>query len=193
MLYAASSTSRPSATLFLEKMKIKCPKCSKVLVVPTNLAGQRVKCPCGHELKTTTTQTPTRSPDSMGGKWIAANPSAGAKPIATNSGIASPPPSRSTPPPIRHAHSKNQTTHTQQVLKANVSGVRRCGRCKSEIHPQAKVCPHCKLWQNPNEYAATFCSIWVVLMIICFGFGFVVFVLLMLAVFGGMFGVMQTL
>ena len=181
-------------------MTIKCPKCSKVLVVPTKLAGQRVKCPCGHELKTTTPQTPTistekqqLSPDSLGGKWIAANPSASAKPIAANSGIASPPPSRSTPPPIRHTHSKNQTTHTQQVLKANVSGVRRCGRCKSEIHPQAKVCPHCKLWQNPNEYAATFCSIWVVLMIICFGFGFVVFVLLMLAVFGGMFGVMQTL
>ncbi|MDA7893344.1 zinc-ribbon domain-containing protein [bacterium] len=33
-------------------MKIKCPKCSKVLNVPANLAGQVVKCPCGQTLQT---------------------------------------------------------------------------------------------------------------------------------------------
>lgn len=175
-------------------MKIKCPKCSKVLVVPTNLAGQMVKCPCGHSLKTTNSPAQQQlSSDPVAGKRMAANPSAGAKPMANNSGLSSNPPSRAVPPPIRPTHLKSQPPDTQQVLRANGSGMRRCRRCKGEIHPQAKVCPNCKLWQNPNEYAATFCSIWVVLMIICFGFGFVVFVLLMLVVFGGMFGVMQTL
>ena len=37
-------------------MKIKCPKCSKVLNVPTELTGKIVKCPCGAKLKTKSQQ-----------------------------------------------------------------------------------------------------------------------------------------
>ena len=42
----------------------------------------------------------------------------------------------------------------------------RCERCKGELHAEAKVCPHCGLWRNPEEYATGFCSIYVILLTI---------------------------
>jgi len=48
------------------------------------------------------------------------------------------------------------------------STLRQCVRCKGELHADAKVCPHCRVWQDSGEYAKGFCSIWVILMTICF-------------------------
>jgi len=49
-------TSRLPTSLFIEKMKVNCPKCNKLLSIPDQLAGKVVKCPCGQTLKTKATQ-----------------------------------------------------------------------------------------------------------------------------------------
>lgn len=46
-----------------------------------------------------------------------------------------------------------------------------CRMCKGKIQVDAKVCPHCRAWQNPNEYLRTVGCIWVVLMVLCLLFG----------------------
>ena len=75
----------------------------------------------------------------------------------------------------RHARS-----FTQPASQANNSGVRRCIRCKGVLHAGARVCPHCRLWQDPKEYATTFFSIWIILMIVSCGIGFLAFVILLI-------------
>ena len=38
-------------------------------------------------------------------------------------------------------------------MSENNENVTLCIRCKSSIHPEATVCPHCKVWQDPQEFA----------------------------------------
>ena len=74
-----------------------------------------------------------------------------------------------------------------------IEGIRRCTRCKGELHPEAAVCPHCRLWQNPKQYISayiqTVSTLWIVLMVFMFGVALVLLVIMLAVVFGmvGMF------
>ena len=91
-------------------------------------------------------------------------------------------PQTQSPPPLPPA---DDVGVNQASANASISAAidrqlnpRLCLRCRGIIHSDAVVCPHCQLWQDPKQYLANFVTLWIVLMIFCFGFGFIVFALL---------------
>ena len=103
-------------------------------------------------------------------------------------------PKPNTPPLPPAVHAAPQPDSGIPIFR-DEAGNRLCRRCRGIIHENAKVCPHCRMWQDPSQYNKAFASNFLALSGVTFGFGIVIFLVLlvfMILVCAGVFVVLQS-
>ena len=70
----------------------------------------------------------------------------------------------------RRENQQKEVKGSHEDHVASNSAERRCVRCKEAIHADAAVCPHCRVWQDSSQYASNFIVMWIVLMVLCLVF-----------------------
>lgn len=77
------------------------------------------------------------------------------------------------PPPPQADHATPQPNSGIPIFR-DEAGNRLCRRCRGIIHENAKVCQHCRMWQDPSQYNKAFASNFLALSGITFGIPLVI-------------------